>query len=498
MKYLLGSAAMKEADRHTIEDKGIPSLDLMENAARAAAEEIALRYTGKGRILVVCGSGNNGGDGLAVARLLHRQHYRTEAAFVGNPDKATAETKAQLSKCKDAGVDIYDTIRRNTYDVVVDAVFGIGLCRNVEGRYAEIINKMNSIRALKFAIDISSGISADTGDVLGTAFMADYTVTFAYGKIGQFRNPGSGYCGRVIIKDIGIHGTKEAELSYIRTFRHKDIARLLPKRSPYSNKGTFGKALIIAGSRNMAGAAYMSALAAYRMGAGLVRVYTAQENRVILQTLLPEAILTTYESGNSNAGITSSCIEWADFIAAGPGLGMSPESESIIAQLMSQAPCPLVIDADGLNILGRHPEWLENRVSGKVIITPHPGEMARIARLSVSDVLDSFIKTADDFALMHNVICVLKDSSTYVASPGRSGYLNLSGSSSMAKAGSGDVLTGIILGLLCNGMEPCDAAELGVYIHGLCGEETASVLGEYSPLGRELADAVSEVLRKYR
>jgi len=497
MKYLLDSSSMKEADRHTIEDKNVPSLDLMENAASAAAEEIILRYSGKGRILVVCGSGNNGGDGLAVSRLLKKQHYRVEAAFVGSPEKATAETKAQLNKCREAGVDIYDTIRRNTYDVVVDAVFGIGLCRNIEGKYADIIRKMNDIRALKFAVDISSGISADTGNVLGIAFKADYTVTFAYGKIGQFRNPGAEYCGKVIIRDIGIRGTKEAEASYVRTFRRKDIERLLPERKRDSNKGTFGKALVIAGSKNMAGAAFLTALAAYRTGAGLVRIYTPEANRVILQTLLPEAIVTTYDGVCTDDDSLSSSIEWADFIAAGPGMGTSDESQAIICRLLQQSSCPLVIDADGLNILSLHPDWLETRNSKYVIVTPHPGEMARLTKLTVPDIKNSFLKTADEFARHFRAACVLKDANTYVASPDRSGYLNLSGSSSMAKAGSGDVLTGIILGLLCSGMEPYDAAELGVYIHGLCGEEAASSYGEYSVLGRELADAAGIVLRKY-
>jgi len=496
MKYLLDSVQMKAADRYTIEVKKIPSISLMERAARAAAEEISKLYQGHGEILVVCGSGNNGGDGFAAARFLKERGYRVRVVFVGKKEKRTIETSAQWDLCEKAKIKIQTEIGDAIFAVVADAVFGIGLSREVTGEYAEVIKRMNALGGIHVAIDIASGISADTGAKLGTAFRADYTITFAYGKLGQFLYPGADYSGKVIVRDIGIKGPKEARREYVRTYGKNAIRKHLPARAKHSNKGTYGKALIVAGSPGMAGAAYLAGLAAYRSGAGLVRIYTAAANRVVLQELLPEAILTTYEDGSFDGAALSECIKWADYIAAGCGLGTGVTSAEMIRRLLQEATCPMILDADGLNILSQHKDWIYGYRGSGLILTPHLKEMSRLTGQEVGAIASNLIKTAADFSKTYGVICVLKDSHTVVTAKEGPAYLNLSGTPAMAKAGAGDVLTGILLGLCCNHLEIQEAARLGVYLHGKSGELAAKRTGEYGILAREIADAAPIVIQK--
>ena len=389
------------------------------------------------------------------------------------------------------------------YTTIVDAIFGIGLSRPVTGTCAEVIGWINAQSAKVAAVDIPSGICADTGKVLGTAVKADMTVTFACRKPGHILYPGTEYCGRVIRKNIGILperlGAGEPELF---TYTKSDLGRIAP-RTPYSNKGTYGKVLLIAGSSGMSGAACLSAMASYRCGCGLVRVFTTECNRVMIQTYLPEAIVTPYREDTFPEQQLADALAWADVTGIGPGLGTGAVSGEILEYVLRNFKGPLVVDADGLNLLARsrilqdEPGLLAGGGSEQrkpVIVTPHIGEMMRLMCASKESVLENIVESAEQFAGKYKVICALKDARTIV-SDGHRTYLNTSGNSGMATAGSGDVLTGVICGLLAQGNEPFEAATLGVYLHGLAGDAACAGYGAYGMIARDIAFSVGEVLR---
>lgn len=492
MEYILTSNEMKELDLQTIEEIGISSAVLMEKAALGVIKAIEDSGNPLDNILVVCGVGNNGGDGIAIGRIMSLQGKKVRIVLIGDETKATTETKRQIEIAQKYNLKIYNTFDETEYNVIIDALFGIGLTRNIEGVYKNAIDYINEAKGFKVAVDIPSGISADTGKVMGCAVQADLTVAIAYKKIGHLLYPGALYCNQVILSDIGIYGADK--ISSIISFNKKDLNKL-PKRFAYSNKGTYGKALIIAGSVNMAGAAYLAAYAAYKTGCGLVRLVTPVENREILQSLMPEAILSTYYSDEPDLNMIQEAIEWADVIDIGPGLGKSETSLKILKLVLNKRNCPLVIDADGINLFAMHQNlWEENLTD--VILTPHLKEMSGISNKTISEIKEDLIQAATTLANDHNLICALKDTRTIVAETNKKAYINQSGSNGMAKAGSGDVLSGIITGLLAQKLKPFEAATLGVYLHGLAGDEAVNKMGEYSILARDIADSLSNVLKE--
>ena len=385
--------------------------------------------------------------------------------------------------------------QEDSYSVVIDAVFGVGLSRKVEGRYRQVIEQMNRMRGTKFAVDIPSGLSATTGCILGCAFKADYTVTFQLKKIGLELSQGRTMAGRVIVPDIGISTDSICEDQEIVRTAGKDIYRkMLPDRPEDSNKGTYGRLLVIAGSKGMAGAAYLNAHAAYMTGAGLVRIYTSSDNREILQTLLPEAIITTYEEYNKEELL--SLLTWADSVCIGSGLGMSRLSEKILKTVMEYVKVPCLIDADGLNLLAENKNYLNQMAERRFVITPHMKEMSRLTGTPVEELKADRIQILKDFISRYRITCVLKDSRTLIASEEKGIRMNLTGNSAMAKAGSGDVLAGVISGWMVQGKEAEDAAELGTYIHGLSGDLAKFEKGVYSVMARDLIEYISKALMK--
>ncbi len=491
MEYLVNAREMKQYDADTIEKIGIPSLVLMERASLAVMEEMIESSLPLSSVLVVCGSGNNGGDGFAVARLLGERGIAAEVLFVGREASMSPECRIQRQICENCGIKISSNFPDGEYTTIVDAIFGTGLSRQVEGRYAELIRRINAEPARKVAVDIPSGISADTGEVLGAAVRADLTVTFAFRKVGQVLYPGAGYCGRLVRRSIGI--TMEASGQKPRLFScgPEDLERV-PERGAYSNKGTYGKVLLIAGSEGMSGAACLCARAALRTGCGLARVFTPQCNRPILQTCLPEAIVTAYEGEEDAASALPRLLEWADVVGIGPGIGTGKVSRAILDDVLRRWQGPLVIDADGLNLLAGIPDW--QSPGPRTILTPHVGEMLRLTKAPREELLRDLVSHARDFARERGVICVLKDART-VISDGQRSAVNTSGNDGLAKGGSGDVLTGVLCGLLAQGMEPFEAAYTGAYLHGLAGDLAARHYGNYGMLAGETADAVGEVLR---
>ena len=496
MQLWVNAAQMKAADQYTIQKLEVPSLELMEHAAQACVQVLEDEKVDLSHVCVVCGSGNNGGDGFAIARILQNNRYSVETFCVGNPEHYTEETQEQMHRLQECGGKItYGMPQEDSYSVIIDAVFGVGLSRKVEGRYRQVIEQMNRMRGTKFAVDIPSGLSATTGCILGCAFKADYTVTFQLKKIGLELSQGRTMAGRVIVPDIGISTDSICEDQEIVRTAGKDIYRkMLPDRPEDSNKGTYGRLLVIAGSKGMAGAAYLNAHAAYMTGAGLVRIYTSSDNRAILQTLLPEAIITTYEEYNKEELL--SLLTWADSVCIGSGLGMSRLSEKILKTVIEYVKVPCLIDADGLNLLAENKNYLNQMAERRFVITPHMKEMSRLTGISVEELKADRIQILKDFISRYRITCVLKDSRTLIASEEKGIRMNLTGNSAMAKAGSGDVLAGVISGWMVQGKEAEDAAELGTYIHGLSGDLAKFEKGVYSVMARDLIEYISKALMK--
>ena len=492
MRFLADGLEMRGMDRYSIETIGIPSIVLMEHAAAAAVDEMRGCLEGQPSILIVCGTGNNGADGLAMARLLDNEGYAVQVVPVGNQMKATEEWKTQAEICSRLGIPFVhqelsaEYIRSNRIGVVVDGLFGTGLSRMVTGAFQDAIEAINRSGAYVVSIDIPSGISADSGAVLGCAVKADLTVTFQCEKLGMALYPGKEYCGQTVVRDIGIPPVSQRTVAPRAFTMDETDLEQMPERPAYSNKGTFGRVLVIAGAKNMAGAAILSGTGAYRSGAGLVRVLTVEENRVILQSTLPEAILTTYSGKELPLDVLEEACGWASSIVIGPGLGLSDQTTSLLRYVLQYRKAPVVIDADGLNTLAVHREMLDS-LGENAVLTPHLGEMSRLIGMPVSHITMDLPETARTFSERYGAVLVMKDAKTLVADGKSRLYVNTCGNSGMATGGSGDVLAGVIGGLLAGGMEPFEAASYGVLLHSLAGDAAAAELGERAVTAGEIA-----------
>lgn len=495
MRYLVNSREMKQYDKNTSEHFKVPSIVLMEQAAQAFVSLLSEEASDTSETLIVCGVGNNGGDGLAIARLLSLSGSHVTVVRCGNPDKATEENLLQAEILLAYRIPILTEIPEKTgrpYTLIVDALFGVGLARAVEGEYKKLIQKMNELPGKKAAVDIPSGISADNGAVLGAAFRADFTVTFAYEKRGLYLFPGCEYCSRVRIGEIGIREESFlGETPGMCLLEEADVPKLLPQRTKRSNKGTYGKLLVIAGSPGMAGAAILSAKAAYASGCGLVCILTPEENRIVIQTALPEAILATYNEKTLKK-VLEEKLAWADVILCGPGIGTDKAAEKLVHHVLKDGAVPVVLDADALNLISKDTDILQT-VHTPWMVTPHLGEMSRLTGKSVPEIQKTLVETAAEFAQKYGGICVLKDAHTVTALPQKGTLLNLSGNNGMATAGSGDVLGGIIAGLMAQGLSADTAAPLGVFLHGRAGDIAAEHTGSYGLMASDLIDGMREL-----
>lgn len=495
MKYLVSASEMKEYDGNTIEKIGIPACVLMERAALAAVEMIEEHCEGwnAGRhVLIMAGMGNNGGDGLAVGRLLSEKGYQVEIWTVGDTDKASVQWKQEMEILKSYPVEYTNEPKRETYGVLVDALFGVGLSRTVAGVYAEAVESFRRLQGWKLSIDMPSGIDTDTGKILGMAVEADATITFGFCKRGLVLYPGCEYAGEVRIADIGISkrsffGRKPGMYAY-----DENVLALLPKRENGGNKGTFGKVLLVTGSVNMAGAAVLAARACYRMGAGMVKVITSPENRMILQQAVPEALLGTCEELKTG-------MFWADVLAIGPGLGKSEEAYACLEQVILEGRKPLLVDADGLNLLSEHPELFallagQGEAGRTVLLTPHVVELARLLGASISDCKADLAAAGSTLAAKLHAVVVAKDARTFICREAGNICVNLSGNNGMATAGSGDVLTGMIAALLAQRMEGFEAAAVGAYVHGRAGDYVATQKSPYACMAGDIVEAIACII----
>ncbi|NLP34416.1 MAG: NAD(P)H-hydrate dehydratase [Clostridiales bacterium] len=507
MYYALDSNQIKEIDNYTIKSIGIPSLVLMERAALEVANHIKKKIQKSDRILAICGNGNNGGDGIAAGRILFLQGYQVAILFIGKYENATEQTKRQLDIAKNMGIPIENNNKLDEYNIIIDAIFGVGLSRPVTGEYADIIEEINRQDASVFSVDMPSGISADDGRIHNVAVRADETITIGFNKLGLLLYPGAEYAGDVTIVDIGYPDLAFQQVKSDTFYYGDEDLKLLPKRKQNGHKGTFGKVLVIAGSKGMSGAAYFSAKAAYKTGAGLVKILTSSDNRQILQTLLPEALLASYDESKSIEGTDEllESLSWASVIVIGPGLGQSEQTKSILCTVIKEAKVPVIIDADGLNLLAKIIETdsmnVETRINSlaefmkaPTILTPHLMELSRLLNIPVTQIKENIIDTAKQCSYNNKLIYVIKDVRTIVTHKGNH-YINLSGNHGMATGGSGDVLTGIIAALVAQGMAPYDAACLGVYLHGLAGNDAARNKGPYSMIASDILTSIENVIK---
>ena len=477
MLRLLDAPAMREADNYTINSLGMPSMVLMERASLCVYEEIIKVADFTSQIGVLAGPGNNGGDAIAVARLLTVKGYN---AFVYCPvlkEKMSKDELLQYEIAMNFGVSfVYDVEELYDCDILVDGLFGTGLTRDIDAPYDSLIDFVNTSDAYVISIDIPSGLSASTGRIRNKCVYADKTVAIAYIKIGEIVGYGAQYCGEIVVADIGI------ETDFIENFEHKytlvedDILNAFCfERDVDSNKSTCGKVLVIAGNDSMCGAAYLSANAAFSAGAGMVRIYTRPANKSSLNMLLPEAIVDCYETFDQ-VGLER-LLSWSTAVVIGPGFGTDELSEKILDFVMHHAEVPVVIDADGINILAKNLSWLANRKAA-TILTPHNAEAARLCDVTYEKMASDSLSIISEFAKIYDATIVYKSHYSIIASRDHVYVVN-AGSPALATAGSGDVLSGII-GQLSGEFYDYEAglvAALGSYIHAKAGSVMADVLG---------------------
>ena len=514
MQYITNAREAKEIDRISIQEIGIPSMVLMEKAAMTVAQCVKANIHPQDRILAVCGMGNNGGDGVAAARLLWEAGYSVTISLIGREETASEELQQQLAIVKNLGIRVCTGLPSGEYNVILDALFGIGLGREVTGEFADTINWMNDQEAVRFAVDIPSGISASTGEVLSVAVYADFTITFGTNKRGIVLFPGCNYAGKVVVADIGFP-KKAVEKVAPRTYTltREEAIRMMPGRIIRSNKGSYGKVLVIAGSREISGACYLCAAAAYRMGCGLVKVVTATENGAVIKNKLPEALVKTYDSSldytqpDNKFQLThwiEEEIQWATTIVIGPGIGLEEPAGIMLMQVLQEKNKSIVIDADGLNLLAEKEQFFVMREDGSrkiclpanVVLTPHLVEMARLVRVDLQTLRGKMVEQA--LLSLERANCqtlVLKDART-VVTDGNEVYVNTTGNNALSTGGSGDVLSGMVAGLLAQGMKPKKAAVLAVCLHGIAAEEYMEIGGRYSMLASDILDMLPRILPK--
>lgn len=516
MNVVLDAHSMKTLDTYTINRIGIPSMVLMERAALAVANCVKDNISKTDKILALAGTGNNGADAIAAARILRLWGYEADIVLVGDRQKASLESINQINIAKNLGISLYNNVNIKEYTIIIDGLFGIGLNQAVRGQFLDYINEVNKEEKTVFSVDIPSGISASNGKVLGQAIKANYTITFGYNKIGLILYPGCDYAGQVIVADIGfpkINLLKQDDFTRdynYYTYDRTDLSRM-PMRRNDSHKGDYGKVLIIAGSKGMNGACYLASSSAYRAGSGLVKALIPKENEVAMQAMIPEAILQAYKSGqelesNDKETIIKE-IEWASVIAIGPGLGTNKIARELLELVLENSRVPLVIDADGINILsetlnaklGENNKGIEDRISllkeilpKNTILTPHLKELSRLLNIELEQIKDNIFEVINTCTRDNLITFVIKDARTIVAY-GNNRFINTSGNSGMSTGGSGDVLTGIIASLIGQGLEAKEGAVLGVYIHGLAGDVATHNKNQFSIIARDIIDGLAKI-----
>jgi NAD(P)H-hydrate epimerase len=479
---------MREMDRKTIEEMGLPGPVLMENAGRSvtAVCEDLLEQLPPGPTVVVAGKGNNGGDGFVVARWLHWAGYEVEVCLLAELDELDGDAAINANFADRVGVPIHESTDREVLDerlacarLIVDGVLGTGISGEVRGSAREAIEAINSAEAPVVSVDIASGVDADTGAILGDAVRAHSTVTFALAKVGMYQYPGRGRCGQIVIAPIGMTRelTQSDELSTNLT-TSADAERMLPGRAPDMHKGDAGRLLIVAGSVGMTGAAAMTGLAATRSGAGLVYVACPESLNDVLEAKCTEVLTQPMPETDARSlalAAEEPLLEFADGMDAvvlGPGLSQNDESAELARRLAAQLELPMMIDADGLNAFAGQPDALAERPA-PTVLTPHPGEFARLADREISEIQADRPQAARELAERSGCVVLLKGAGTVTAAPDGEAWINPTGNEGLAAGGSGDVLSGMIGAFLAGGSSALHAAVGGAFYHGRAAEVAA-------------------------
>ena len=507
---ILTADQMREADRRTIEDIGIPSLVLMENAGRqvVAAIETYFQDLSDRRVAVISGKGNNGGDGFVVARTLHQRGIEVSVFVVGHVADIKGDARINIEILGRLGITVVEIADEgqwelhfseiSQHELIVDALFGTGLKAALSGIYETVIADINGAAIPVVSIDVPSGMSADTHDLIGDCVEATVTVTLGAPKLPLILPPAEEKSGEVVIADIGIpiEIIEALEGPRVELLTRDQIRPLMTPRAADVHKGDFGRVLIVAGSRGKSGAAILAAQGALKAGAGLVTVAGPKSVVPIIATHAPdymtEALAETAE-GTVDFSAAEHVLEFdADVIALGPGLGRGQAVSTFVRELVDKSETPLVLDADALNAFADEPAALVGREGRDVIITPHPGEMARLMGCTIDDVQADRIGIARDFATRHNVYVVLKGYRTIIAAPDGKIFVNPTGSPGMATGGTGDVLTGMLAAWLAQLLDAEAACRLAVYLHGAAGELADADQGEVSMTASDLVQHISD------
>jgi hydroxyethylthiazole kinase-like uncharacterized protein yjeF len=510
--HLLTVDEMREMDRQTIESFGLPGRVLMENAGRGAARVLIKKFPDvfSKRVAIVAGRGNNGGDGFVIARYLAQAGVSVTVYLLSESSRLSGDAADNFNLLAGLNIPVREITDESGFNQVktemahhqlwVDAIFGTGLNSEVKGFFKSVINFINGLNRPILSVDIPSGLDSDSGKTCGACIRTDVTVTFAFAKIGHIQLPGADYTGELHIIDIGI---PPHIVENVRPQHHlisKDSIRTdLKPRACDIHKGGTGHVLVLAGSPGKTGAAAMTAMSALRSGAGLVTLGIPESLNSVVESQALEvmtiALAETETGALSDASIDTvlSLLENKKCLAFGPGIGTHPKTKQLVMRLIRECPVPMVIDADGINNIADNPEILHNR-KADIILTPHPGEMARMLNTTPKDVQENRIPFAKEFAVNHNVHLILKGALTLIAHPDGHVFINPTGNPGMASAGMGDVLTGMIAGFISQGYSLGTAARLSVYLHGDAADNLAVSKGPYGYLASDIMNQLPETI----
>lgn len=501
---------MRVIDRRTIEGYSIPGPVLMERAGLAVASRIKETFSPR-KVIIIAGSGNNGGDGLVVARNLYNEGWDVKVFLTVKPEDLKGDALLQYRIAVKFGLKIYPMNEFLTncsslitrHCILVDALLGTGISKNVTGLLSEVISYLNRSNVPIFSVDIPSGISSDNGQIMGEAVRADYTVTFGLPKRGHLLYPGAQHSGKLFIEDIGF--PKELLISeklHIELLTKDKVSPLIPQRPRYSHKGNYGHVLIVAGSKGKTGAAIMAAKACLRSGAGLVTLGIPKSLADVFQSrVTEEMILALPDKGDGTLSQRASKVilnflnERATTLAIGPGIGISSDTKKLMDILIKTSTTPMLIDADGINSL-KGERAIFSKLKAPIILTPHLGEMARLlgkqkgVSVKTQDIERNRINVPFSFAKETGTYLVLKGVPTIIAGPDGMAYINSTGNPGMASAGTGDVLTGMISAFLSQGLSPTHASILGVYMHGFAGDSAAAEKGEHPLIATDIIEKI--------
>lgn len=498
---------MQRLDKATI-DSGIPGEVLMERAGRFVADE-AKKILTKGKVLILAGGGNNGGDGFVAARVLHNAGFNVNVLCLSKEDKLSKDAMLNYYKMVDVGLSSYFIDEANGdlssffgfADLIIDSLLGTGTKGAPRGIYAKVIELANQSQKPIIAVDVPSGVIGDTGAVPCLAIKAAVTVTFGYPKIGHFVYPGREHTGELLVRDIGILPDlidKEKQCLVLNT--PEDINQLIPQRAKDGHKGTFGKGYILTGSRHFSGAAILTSLAFMRSGAGIAFVGMPQTIVPVVASRAIEAIPHPLPDVGRQGALSKRALgeihkKLPDMNACiiGPGLGSHHETVETVVRLLQKIDLPTLVDADGLNALAKYDNpKIFGEIKAPTVFTPHPGELSRLLKTSIPEIAERRFYDAPIWAGKLNTVLVIKGSPTLIAEPDGRVFVNITGNDAMATAGSGDVLSGIIGGLLAQGLSPIDAARLGVFLHGTAGEIASQKHGNHATIASDILNSIGE------